>query len=329
MTKYYLGVDGGGSKTQAVIVDEEGQLCGIGMSEASNVGNTSVEQAQTAIERAVALAAQATGIAPSNFAAAFLGIAGVVSEADRETVRRIARHLRLASPAKTGVDHDCRIALAGGLAGQPGIVQIIGTGTACFGMNAEGKRWMAGGWGHLVADEGGGYWLGIQAIKAAAAAYDGRGDPTLLHDAVLEALEINSISQIMQRLYAAKISIADIARLSHVVVRAAERDDAVAQGIIGQGMDEIARCVEAVTRALRFGDATTLVCVGGMTRAGSIITEPLTAAVHRYLPNCRIETPRFSPAVGAALLARQHDYPAINSHFLQTLQTSLEGVATP
>jgi N-acetylglucosamine kinase-like BadF-type ATPase len=323
MSTYYLGVDGGGTKTQAVIVDDVGNVCGIGVAGASNFGNTSVELARQSIGATVHLAAAEAGIDDSHFAAAFLGIAGVVSESDRNVVREIAQQLRLAPEDAIGVDHDCRIALAGGLAGETGIVQIIGTGTSCFGMNAQGERWMSGGWGHLIADEGGGYWLGIQAIKAAAAAYDGRGEATLLHDAVLQALRIEGIPQIMQRLYSSKITVSEIAALSHVVVAAAEQHDRAAQAIIASGMDEVARCVVAVAQRLTMGDAPSLVSVGGMMQAGSIITTPLAQAVLRRLPACRIVQPRFPAAVGAALLARQMCAP-LDDQFLTTLKTSLQ-----
>mgnify|MGYP001422025028 CR=1 FL=1 len=323
MSDCYLGVDGGGTKTQAVIIDDLGLVRGVGVAGASNFGNTSVEVARQNIGTAIQLAAAEVGAEGANFTAAFLGIAGVVSDSDRDVVRQIAQQLHLAPLERIGADHDCRIALMGGLASEPGIVQIIGTGTSCFGMNALGERWMSGGWGHLVADEGGGYWLGIQAIKAAAAAYDGRGEATLLHDAVLQTLMIDGIPQIMQRLYSAKISIREIASLSRVVVVAAEQHDRVAQAIIADGMEEVARCVVAVSQRLKLGDAPSLVCAGGMTQAGNIITAPLAEAVYRRLPRCRIMQPRFPAAVGAALLARQM-CGSLYSEFITTLTTSLE-----
>lgn len=322
MSAYYLGIDGGGTKTHAVIVDEAGRVRGMGMAGASNFGNTNVDMARHNISAAVQVAAGEAGIDAVHFDAAFLGIAGVVSESDRDVVREMAQQLRLAPTDKIGADHDCRIALAGGLAGAPGIVQIIGTGTSCFGMNVKSERWMSGGWGHLIADEGGGYWLGIQAIKATAAAYDGRGEATLLSDAVLQALGIDGIPQIMERLYAAKISVSEIAALSRVLVAAAEQHDRVAQTIIASGMDEVARCVVAVAQRLQLGDAPSLVCVGGMMQAGSIMTVPLAEAVHRRLPHCQIVEPQFSPVMGAALMARQM-CGSLDLEFLTTLKTSL------
>jgi N-acetylglucosamine kinase-like BadF-type ATPase len=106
----------------------------------------------------------------------FFGMAGVVSTADQAIVHDIARSLGLGGAVQ--VDHDIRIALAGGLSGRPGIALIAGTGSSCFGINAAGERWQAGGWGHLISDEGSSYWFGWNAIRLAAGACDGRWETT-------------------------------------------------------------------------------------------------------------------------------------------------------
>ena len=306
----YLGIDGGGTKTEAVIVDENGRLLGTGYGGSSNFGTIGVEMARQHVQTAVSQAQAAANLPSQPFAAAFLGIAGTVSQADRDTVLQMVRPLNLAPAGRVGVDHDGRIALAGGLGGKPGIVQIIGTGTSCFGLNADGQRWMAGGWGHRIADEGGGYWLGIEAMKAATAAFDGRGQSMLLQTLVMEALNLRQMGQIMQRLYSEEMTVAEIAALSRLVITAAEQGDAVANGIIARGMDEVAQCVEAVARRLGWqDDPVNLVCVGGLSQAGEIVMKPLGVAVNGRLPHCTIHLPQYSPAIGAALLAQQHQKP--------------------
>lgn len=324
MTSAYLGIDGGGTKTKAVILDDSGRVIGSGWGESSNFGNIGVALAtrhiQTAVEQAVAEA----GIAAPPFAAAFLGIAGVVSQEDRNIVESIAQQLHLAPDNRIGVDHDCRAALAGGLGGEPGIVQIIGTGTSCFGLTTDGRRWMAGGWGHLIADEGGGYWMGIQAMKAAAAAYDTREQATLLLGMVMDALGISDFGQIMQRVYSQQLSVTEIAALSQLVIEAAQQGDAVARDIIAAGMGEVARCVEAVATYLDFpADMLRLVCVGGITQAGDVVMEPLRRAVYQRLPHCQIATPMFDAAVGAALLALKQHRGAIEPAVLENTKQSL------
>lgn len=324
MTGTYLGIDGGGTKTRAVILDAFGRLIGEGVGESSNFGYIGVEQATSNIRDAIISAASQAGIVQPRFDAAFFGLAGVVSDTDREMARNMARSLDLVPGDQIGVDHDCRIALAGGLGGETGIVQIIGTGTSTFGMNASGDRWMSGGWGRLIADEGGGYWLGIEAMKATTAAYDGRGHPTLLHNRVLDALGINSVGDIMQVLYTQQMPVADIAALGRLVIEAASEKDAVAIGIIAHGMDEVARCVEAVANELQFpADHIRLITVGGITQAGDVVMEPLQAAVHARVPTCQITPPLFDAGIGAGLLAMQHHGQAMTPKILENLRSSL------
>lgn len=325
MTGYYLGIDGGGTKTQAVIIDADGYLRGIGTGGSSNFGTIGLEQATLNIRDTVASAALEAAVTPQSFEAAFLGIAGVVSQQDRDTVRQMAQQLNLAPEGMIGADHDCRVALAGGLAGQPGIVQILGTGASCFGLNSAGKRWMAGGWGHLIADEGSGYWLGVQAMKAATEAYDTRGRATLLHERVLAALKIEYIGQIMQRVYSDELSVSDIAGLGRLVIDAAQQGDPVAIDIISNGMNEVARCVEAVTRYLDFqDDEQRLVTIGGIFQAGQVILEPFSTAIHQVLPNCKIEESQFVASIGAGLLARQLHHASIEPAFIENLRASLQ-----
>lgn len=324
MNGRFLGIDGGGSKTEVVILDGNGRVIGQGSAGASNFNNIGIRQATTNIREAIAMAAAQANVPASAFTAVFLGIAGVISPADRQVVWQIAQELDLAPTDCIGADHDCRVALAGGLGGAPGIVQIIGTGTSCFGMTAGGERWLAGGWGRLLSDEGGGYWLGIQAMKAATSADDGRGRPTLLRQMVLETLGMDDMGQIMQRLYGTQMPVPEIAMLSHLVFAAARESDAVAMDIIAAGMEEVARCVAAVADYLKFPeDDLRLVCAGGILQAGDVITVPLTHAIQRRLPHCQIESPQFSAAVGAGLLAARQRRQDISPTFLNNLAASL------
>ena len=189
MTRYVLGIDGGGTKTQAAIVDETGHVRGVGLGGPSNYDDIGANRARANIAQAVTAACAPAGCEPAPFAAAFLGLAGIVSPADRAVVQGIAADLRLAPLDRVGVDHDCRIALAGGLSGRPGIVLIAGTGSSCYGRNAAGGDWRAGGWGSQIGDEGSGYWLGLHALQSAVRAYDGRGPATRLEADVRRVLD--------------------------------------------------------------------------------------------------------------------------------------------
>jgi N-acetylglucosamine kinase len=304
MTRYVLGIDGGGTKTLAAIADEHGTLCDIGLGGPANFDDIGVAAARDHVGQAVAAARQAAGLPDVPFAAAFLGIAGVVSPKDREIVRAIAGELALAPADRVGVDHDCRIALAGGLSGRPGIVLIAGTGSSCFGMNAAGEAWRSGGWGHVLADEGSGYWLGVEGLKAAVRAYDGRGAPTALLGQLQGHLGLAHMDDIMHRLYVTKMSRAELAALAPIVIAAATDGDMIAQELIERGAQELADTVLAVAERLGFArGASELALTGGLFHAGAIIVDPLRRAVRARLPGCRPTEPELPSALGACLLA--------------------------
>jgi N-acetylglucosamine kinase-like BadF-type ATPase len=302
MSSFVIGIDGGGTSTRAALLGLDGKLLAVGQSGSSNIDDVGIQVAEQNIDRAVAVAEDQAGITRQPAVAIFLGMAGVTSEADRDHIRQIARNLNLAPEASIGVDHDCRVALAGGLSGRPGIVQIIGTGSSCYGRTAEGHKWMAGGRGHLVSDEGSGCWMGLQAIRAAVRSHDGRAPHTPLLDGILAALSINEIDDVLNRLYVVGISRAELAALAPMVVREAMAGDDASLGIVHRGADDVSELVAAVARKLDMGEPE--VCmVGGLLNAGSIIFDTYKAAILRRVAMADVKTAEQPPVMGAAILA--------------------------
>ncbi len=302
MSSFVIGIDGGGTSTRAALLDFNGKLLAVGQGGTSNIDDVGVQVAEQNIDRAVAAAEAQAGITRQPAAAIFLGMAGVTSDADRDHIRQIARNLNLAPEGAIGVDHDCRAALAGGLSGRPGIVQIIGTGSSCYGRTVDGRNWMSGGRGHLVSDEGSGCWMGLQAIRAAVRAHDGRGPDTPLLAGVLAALNINEIDDVLNRLYVVGISRAELAALAPMVVREAMAGDTAALGIVQKGADDVAELVEAVARKLEMR-APEVCIVGGLLNTGPIIFESYRTTMLRRVPTADIKTAEQPPVMGAALLA--------------------------
>ncbi|MEZ4518752.1 MAG: BadF/BadG/BcrA/BcrD ATPase family protein [Chloroflexota bacterium] len=306
---FFLGVDGGGTCTRAILVDELGQVHGYGLAGPSNYDDIGQTQAQLNIAAAVTEAWQQIGQPIQRSEAAFLGMAGVVSEADRDVIRAIAANLDLAPSDAVGVDHDIRIALAGGLSGRPGIALIAGTGSACYGRNVNGESWRSGGWGQLIGDEGSAYWLGVQAMRSIVRAYDGRGRQTNLQDAVLAQLDINDIDDIMHRLYGRGLSRSEIASLAPLVVVAAEEGDRVAQQLLDRAASDLAGCVTAVIEKLNLSDSSELVLIGGLLTNARAIRDRLETELARCSPTCRIVPTEMPPVLGAALLAIMRHEP--------------------
>jgi len=303
MKKYVLGIDGGGTRTRAAIIDDEGNVQGTCIGNSSNYDDIGIDAARENIKQVVDCAQQKTGISMDQFHAAFLGIGGVSSEADRTIVKNMALDLHLAPEECIGVDHDIRIALAGGLSGRPGIVQIAGTGSSCYGRNAEGRSWRSGGWGPLLADEGSGYWLGIEAMKAATRAADGHSQATSLLPSVLDFLKLTNIDSIMNRLYAQKMTRTEIASLSPLVISAAKEGDTISLEIIDSGIQYMAECVSIVANKLDLLDQCELSLTGGVFQAGDFIIDRMRSKVQERLPHCKVTMAELPPVIGSCLLA--------------------------
>ncbi len=297
---YFLGIDGGGTKTLAAICDANGQVLGSGLSGPSNIDDVGLEAATANIAEAVRVARAVADCDPQPFAGAFLGLAGVVSSRDRALVHGIARRLELSE--QTGVDHDCRIALAGGLAGRSGAVLIVGTGSSCYGVNDAGDSWRSGGWGSLISDEGSGYFLGREGLIAGVRSIDGRGPTSSLAGALLRTLRVTQPDDLLHRLYVEGLTRTEIAALAPITLECAANGDGTALEIVERGSDLLAQCVAAVAHHLRL-ERFELVVVGGLYGESVLVQNMLQGTLLQRVPQCRIVSPELPPVLGACLLA--------------------------
>jgi len=303
-----IGVDGGGTSTRVALATDQGEVLGIGNAGAGNYHDVGVDVVRSNIAKALAEAWSLAGIEQQQADAAFLGLGSVASEADRNTIRQVAKDLSLAKNEKVGVDHDLRVALAGGLIGKPGIILIAGTGSSCFGINGNGDTWRSGGWGPRLDDIGSSGWLGLQSMIAIVRAHDGRGKPTVLSKRVLEALEISEIDQILHRVDGEGLTRREKGTLAKLVTEAAAQGDLVAQDIIAAGTDELGLLIATVANQLGLPESLGTVPVaitGGLTKAGDVFLGPLRQAVQRRSSACEVIEPKLPPVMGAVLLAIQ------------------------
>ena len=314
-----------------MLADETGCVLGRGTSGPGNYHNLGVEAVTANLGEAVRQAWCRADLPPRPADAAFFGLGSIVSQEDRNVAHRIAQELQIAPNDAIGVDHDLRVALAGGLAGRPGIVLIAGTGSSCYGRTGDGRSWRAGGWGPVLDDRGSAYDLGRRAMIAAVRDFDGRGEPTVLRQRVLDVLGLDDMQKIMFKVDGQGLSRREIAALACTVTAAAEQGDAVARAIIREGAEELAWMICAVADALFTGSEkpVRVTTAGGLMEAGPVITDPLHEAVARQAPRCRIEEPVLPPELGAVLLARELLGLPLEQSVVRRLAQSTPGEATP
>lgn len=254
----FAGIDGGGTKTAIVVADAEGIPVFRGQTSTSNAAVIGHERAAETLHRLMLSAASACNT-DLPFTAAWFGLSG----SDRPEDHRILRPRLADTATEIMMTNDAELAL-GGLPGRVGVAIVAGTGSICFGQNSEGMHARAGGWGHIFSDEGSGYGIAVQALRAFAAQHDGLGPETSLTSRLTEHWEIEDPFSIITHVYHPETTKGDIALLSKIVVEEAAKGDTVSLQIMEQGAECLAAYGTSVARCLDLGPELALVFVGGM-----------------------------------------------------------------
>jgi len=300
-----LAVDGGGTKTEAVVADLEGQVLSRGLGAGSNhyAGGFGqlVESVTTAVQAALrpvlGAGLERQGGVEQRIAAACFGMSGVDSPEDEADVSAWVKRQSFAPTFL--VVNDVELILAGGTSEGWGIAVISGTGSNCVGRARDGRTARVGGWGTLLGDEGSGYELGLRALRLAAQAYDGRANAPALLEATLRHWSTPDIPALMRELHAPATTPADIAALAAVVLDLAGKGDAPARVIVDDAADDLARHIRTVMK--RLGMERPPVALGGGL-FGGLLREALVERISGEVgPVSYVE----DPVLGAVAIARR------------------------
>ena len=298
-TGLFLGVDGGQSSTKALVGDEMGRVLGEGTGGPCNhVGAAEGrDKLARAVSESVAAACKEAQLSlrDIHFEAACFGMSG--GPADKEAI--LAKIL----PAKKLiVTTDALIALSGATAGEPGVVTIAGTGSIAFGRNAAGETARADGWGYLFGDQGSGFDIVRQAVRAALRFAEGWGPETALHGMLLEVTGAPDANEAMHRLYTNEWPRPRVASLSKLVDAAAAEGDEVARDILANAAQQLAMLAITVRQQLFRPEETVMIChVGGVFRSRYLLAR--FRQLLELADGCRPEPPRYGPPAGALIEA--------------------------
>jgi N-acetylglucosamine kinase-like BadF-type ATPase len=296
---HVLGIDAGGTKTVCLLADERGSILSEGRGAGANLHAAGAQAVEQVLRNVMSAAIGDRAIVP---AAICLGIAGV----DREDEARIVRDLmrRIAHQSRVLVVNDALIALVAGARDEPGIVIIAGTGSIAYGRNAAGDAARAGGWGHMIGDEGSGYWIGREALAAVMRASDGRGPATGLTREILTHFNVDDESRLPRIVYDREMPRMRVAALGPIVQRVAEQGDAVTMRILERAADELVLAARSVAAQLEMrGDEFTVYLAGGVFRVVPWLAEELPRRLAEVAPRSQVQVLDEEPAVGAVWLA--------------------------
>ncbi len=290
---YYLGIDGGGSKTTCAVGDETAQLATV-TTGPSNIIRVGESRARESLHEAISQACAAAHIDPKQLKCACIGVAGAAHEEIAAAVSKIVAEL---IPAKIEVVGDMEIALEAAFGPAPGVIVIAGTGSIAYGRDAQGRTARAGGWGFAVSDEGSAHWIGRAAVAGLLRANDDREEAghaagsTPLFAELRKAWNCSMIDELVR----IANSTPDFAALFPAVLAAASAEDAVAKRVLAQAAEELARLAGIVMHHLfASSDAisVSLAMVGGVFRHAKTVRE----AFQKEICVAHLET-QFNPEV--------------------------------
>jgi len=297
----FLGIDGGGTRTRALLVDIATGTARAACGPSTNPHAGGFETAFRNLSVVLSELFEGDGDRAPQVDCAFAGIAGLRSAADRGEFARSGILEGIAGRLAYG--HDAYGAWAGALACAPGLVVLCGTGSKVYGMTPSGKTVETGGFGFLLGDEGSAAWIGLQGLRRVVAAAQGRAPATALSDALLACLKCRSVDELPERVYAAGLTSRRFASLCPIVAAVAGGGDEVARGIFREGGRKLAELARAAVRSFAGDDTVSVSYQGSVFECGELILEPFRTRLQERGSRVALELPRFSGVEGSVLLA--------------------------
>lgn len=309
---YYLGIDGGGTKTLCAVGDES-HLLATAAAGPSNIVRAGEAQSRESLHQAVRQACAAAGITPAQLTNACIGAAGAARPEIAEIVRRALADVLPSVPFKDiVVVGDMQIALEAAFDAGPGVIVNAGTGSFAYGRDAQGNTARAGGWGFAISDEGSAHWIGRAAVSAILRAADeADGNPS-----ARAALLASPYSLALFKAWAVS-SFTDLARAANSVpspdfaalfpaVCGARHDSATL--ILTEAGRELAQLAQVVIRRLFPPPAYTTVpmaITGGVFRHAPIVRQVFYNELRQFDSRLEMNQQAIEPVEGALRLARR------------------------
>ncbi|MCB9453721.1 MAG: hypothetical protein H6672_20010 [Anaerolineaceae bacterium] len=298
MTNYYVGIDGGGSSLRVVIVDADLRICAESTGDSANPGVVGHDEAARRIQSAIMRTLSAGGLSAEVISAVGIGVAGAAAAHSSAWLQTTLRGVLPQSQAV--LSSDIEIALVGAHGSRSGVLILAGTGSVGCGVSDSGDYLQIGGWGYLIGDEGSGFWIGREALRAVSRADDGRSQSTVLTAAILSTLGLRSPIDLIPWLYGRQSGqAAVVAGLAPLVLDRAAVGDEVARSILDTAADELALLSRTLCDRLHL-TAPKIAFAGGLLQTPN----PLSERLCTRLGLTDHPRPLYSPVLGAALLAR-------------------------
>ena len=295
--KYYLGIDGGGTRTTAAVSDENGNIRFKAVGKSINFYSVGMEKARENLKNVINDIYK--NIGEIEFESAFIGCSALDNEASNETITALCDGVIRAK--KIGMNSDVYVALASSGEDKCRIVAICGTGSIVTGIDENCNIKTKGGWGHIFGDEGSAYSIAVNALKAAAMLYD-EGKITPLVKKAEEFFGVEDLRAAIDKIYSPETTKDILAGFSTKVGEIAE-EDFVAKTVIVNEAHFFSKTVLALLNEMK--NCTLLSLYGGVFQNNELIRKSFIDDIKEFHSDLKIEMLTLPPEEGALKIARE------------------------
>jgi N-acetylglucosamine kinase-like BadF-type ATPase len=323
--KTFLGVDGGGSKTSFLLLDDAGRVLAQHTEGSAYHPEVGIDGVRTVLIEGCAAIAAAAGIPSRDIDFAFFGIPAH-GEDSRLQPQLDELPSAVMQPTHYRCGNDMVCAWAGSLAGSDGVNVVAGTGSIVYG-EYQGRRARAGGWGELFSDEGSAHWIAREGLSLFSRMSDGRENRGPLYDLLREHFRLQDDLDICGAIYGNNaMQRSEFSQLAKLVARSASGGDQQSLLIFKRGALELVGMIEAVRRRLAVPDDMVLSVsyAGSVFQTQGLCLEPLLELLQQSRLPYQAVAPRLSPAAGAALYAALLAGHGLGRDAVQSLEAQLK-----
>jgi N-acetylglucosamine kinase-like BadF-type ATPase len=307
-SRFVIGIDGGGTKTIALIADDEGKVLAERSAGPTNPQILGFKKSAQTLLSLILQCSTTVNCPPRNLCALTIGLAGAGRATDQRKMKNELNRMFNSKKIflrKIRIESDARVAVEGAFNGNSGIVLIAGTGSIALAKDSNGKIYRSGGWGRLLGDEGSGFSIGRDGLNAVAWHLDGRLK-TMLAGKVAREFKLKTQGDIMDAVYRKDF---DVARIAPIVIKSASQRDEVCETILRKASFELTELTASLL--MKVGKSIgkdgknkiRLAFIGGLLVDDNFFSKMVRRDILKRIPSVRIVKPFASPADGAVLMA--------------------------
>lgn len=296
---HFIGIDAGGTTWDAALVNRDNKILARHKFEGLNVRGANPNVVAFKVKDILEYMSYKGGLMAYHITLIVLAAAGAGDDKTREAVEKSCHSVFPNNPVK--VVTDAEAALCGAFRGEPGIVLIAGTGSIAYGIDTQGAAGRAGGYGHLLGDEGSGFWIGREAVRTALDAHY-RGEASALGKLICEKWELKDITYAPGQIYSSEFPAKMMAEIAPLVFKLAETGDSEAERIVSAAGRELGKLVMTLGESLNFGERIKVSFCGGLSHYREALEPGILDSIKGG--NYDLVEAALEPAVGAVILGR-------------------------